>query len=83
LDHLAYYEVRGKSALGSQMVYQAIKSVAGNYGNRAHSDLNASRNIARLGETAISSRVVVDRPNVAAQSDHKLKASDFRQELFT
>ncbi|MGR6036440.1 MAG: hypothetical protein ACU4EQ_01620 [Candidatus Nitrosoglobus sp.] len=31
LDHLAYYEARGKSALGSQMVYQAIKSVAGKY----------------------------------------------------
>jgi IS605 OrfB family transposase len=35
-------------------------------GNRAHSDLNASRNIARLGGTAVSLRVAVNRPNVAA-----------------
>ena len=35
-------------------------------GNRAHSDLNASQNLAWLGETAVSSRGAVNRPNVAA-----------------
>ena len=35
-------------------------------GNRAHSDLNASQNLAWLGETAVSSRGEVNRPNVAA-----------------
>lgn len=34
-------------------------------GNRAHSDLNASQNLAWLGETAVSSRGAVNRPNVA------------------
>jgi len=35
-------------------------------GNRAHADLNASRNIARLGATAVASRSAVNRPDVAA-----------------
>ena len=34
-------------------------------GNRAHSDFNASQNLAWLGETAVSSRGAVNRPNVA------------------
>lgn len=35
-------------------------------GNRAHSDLNASLNLAWLGNTAVLSRGAVNRPNVAA-----------------
>jgi len=34
-------------------------------GLRAHADLNASRNIARIGKAAALSRAAVDRPNVA------------------
>ena len=35
-------------------------------GLRAHSDLNASRNLARIGETAVSPRAAVDTPDVGA-----------------
>lgn len=33
-------------------------------GLRAHADLNASRNLARIAETAVSARAVVNTPNV-------------------
>ena len=33
-------------------------------GNRAHADVNAASNLARLGETAVSSRGAVNRPDV-------------------
>ncbi|WP_246172967.1 zinc ribbon domain-containing protein [Thermochromatium tepidum] len=33
-------------------------------GLRAHSDLNASRNLARIGGTAVLPRAVVDTPDV-------------------
>ena len=33
-------------------------------GNRAHADVNAALNLARLGETAVSSRDAVNRPDV-------------------
>ena len=36
-------------------------------GLRAHADLNASRNIARIGKAAALSRAAVDRPNVAVE----------------
>jgi IS605 OrfB family transposase len=35
-------------------------------GNRAHADVNAALNLARLAETAVSDRGAVNRPNVAA-----------------
>src|SRR5262245_8184512 len=35
-------------------------------GRRAHSDVNAARNLARLGERALSPRADVNRPNVGA-----------------
>lgn len=38
--------------------------VCENCGLRAHSDLNASRNLARIGETAVSLRAAVNTPDV-------------------
>ncbi|RMH30870.1 MAG: transposase [Nitrospirae bacterium] len=37
-----------------------------NCGLRAHSDCNASRNLARIGETAVSPRAVVNTPDVGS-----------------
>ncbi|MDY6909370.1 MAG: zinc ribbon domain-containing protein [Thermodesulfobacteriota bacterium] len=39
-------------------------------GLRAHSDLTASRNLARIGETAVSPRAAVNTPNVG--DEHRL-----------
>ncbi|MFN4262021.1 MAG: transposase [Gemmataceae bacterium] len=38
-------------------------------GLRAHSDLNASRNLARIGETAVLPRAAVNTPNVGDGHD--------------
>jgi IS605 OrfB family transposase len=39
-------------------------------GLRAHADLNASRNLARIGETAVSPRAVVNTPHVGRVACH-------------
>ena len=39
-------------------------------GLRAHADLNASRNLARIGETAVSPRAVVNTPDVGRVACH-------------
>jgi IS605 OrfB family transposase len=39
-------------------------------GFRAHADLNASRNLARIGETAVSPRAVVNAPDVGCVACH-------------
>ena len=39
-------------------------------GLRAHADLNASRNLARIGETAVSPRAVVNTPDVGCVACH-------------
>jgi IS605 OrfB family transposase len=39
-------------------------------GLRAHADLNASRNLARIGETAVSPRAAVDTPDVGRVACH-------------
>ena len=39
-------------------------------GLRAHADLNASRNLARIGETAVSPRAAVDTPDVGEVQKH-------------
>ncbi|TLY74195.1 MAG: IS200/IS605 family element transposase accessory protein TnpB [Gammaproteobacteria bacterium] len=39
-------------------------------GLRAHADLNASRNLARIGETAVSPRAVVNTPDVDCVACH-------------
>jgi hypothetical protein len=39
-------------------------------GLRAHADLNASRNLARIGETAVSPRAVVSTPDVGRVACH-------------
>jgi IS605 OrfB family transposase len=41
-------------------------------GLRAHADLNASRNLARIGETAVSPRAVVNTPDVGRVACHAL-----------
>ncbi|GAB2943345.1 hypothetical protein GCM10027182_09100 [Aquaspirillum soli] len=41
-------------------------------GLRAHSDLNASRNLARIGETAVSPRAAVNTPDVGNGINHAL-----------
>jgi putative transposase len=43
-----------------------------NCGRRAHSDVNAASNLARLGERALSPRAVVNRPDVAGMSHARL-----------
>ena len=50
-------------------------------GLRAHSDVNAARNHARMGGAMVLSRAAVNQPDVADIPDHK--ASDFSQGLFT
>jgi IS605 OrfB family transposase len=47
--------------LGSRIRH---RFVCGHCGLRAHSDLNASRNLARMGETAVTPRVPVNPPDV-------------------
>ncbi|BCO09339.1 transposase [Desulfolithobacter dissulfuricans] len=49
-----------------QIVTRKRHTLSCSCGNRAHSDVNAALNLARLGETAVSSRGVVNRPDVAA-----------------
>jgi len=39
-------------------------------GLRAHADLNASRNLARIGETAVSPRAAVNTPDVGRMARH-------------
>jgi hypothetical protein len=39
-------------------------------GLRAHADLNASRNLARMGETAVSPRAAVNTPDVGCVDCH-------------
>lgn len=39
-------------------------------GFRAHADLNAGRNLARIGETAVSPRAVVSTPNMGRVACH-------------
>ena len=47
--------------------------VCGQCGLRAHADLNASRNLARIGETAVSPRAAVDTPYVGDVGKHALR----------
>jgi IS605 OrfB family transposase len=44
--------------------------VCGHCGLRAHSDLNASRNLARIGRTAVLPRVTVNTPDVGCLACH-------------
>ncbi|RMH31377.1 MAG: transposase [Nitrospirae bacterium] len=44
--------------------------VCGHCGFRAHSDVNASRNLARIGGTAVPSRAVVHTPDVGSADNH-------------
>jgi transposase len=39
-------------------------------GFRAHADLNASRNLVRIGETAVSPRAAVNTPDVGCVARH-------------
>ncbi len=74
LHHHAYYLVREQTRLGAQMACNACGQIAErkrhrlvcSCGNRAHADVNAASNLARLGVTAVASRGVVNRPDVAA-----------------
>lgn len=50
-------------ALGERLKH---RFVCQHCGPRAHSDLNASRNLARIGETAVSPKAAVDTPNVGS-----------------
>jgi putative transposase len=52
------------SACGARGRRHQHRFVCDHCGLRAHSDLNASRNLARIGETAVSPRAAVNTPDV-------------------
>jgi len=54
-------------SLGSRLRHRFVCEQCG---LRAHADLNASRNLARIGETAVSPRAAVDTPDVGEVGKH-------------
>jgi len=58
------YTSQDCSACGERGKRRRHRFECGHCGLRAHSDLNASRNLARIGETAVSPRAAVNTPDV-------------------